>query len=332
MAYSTYLITGITGSFGQAMTRYLLQHTRATIRGLSRDELKQAQMRETFADDLGRLTLMLGDVRDRDRLQLALRGVDCVFHAAALKHVPLGERDPAEFIRTNIQGTEHVIRACIDQHVQQAILLSTDKAVAPINLYGCTKAVAERLWLRANGYAPHGTAFAALRYGNVTGSRGSVFGVWARALAEGRPLPLTDPAMTRFWITLDEAVQFAAFAAAQAPRGWLLVPVLPAYTLPDLAHAVTGDAAPAMQTLGIRPGEKLHEALMTAQEGAHALSYRHSDGTTYYAVPPVDPSWRPASPEQTAGWQAAPLAVPYTSDTWPRRLTAAGLRERLAHA
>ena len=328
--YRTVLITGITGSFGTAMLQHMLRTTTCTIRGLSRSELLQAQLRETLTqEERARVRLLLGDIRDYQRLIVAMHDVDVVWHAAALKRVDSGEYNPIEFTRTNIYGTEQVIAACIASGVKKAVLLSSDKSVSPCNLYGATKMVAERLWVRANSYSPYGTHFIATRYGNVTGSRGSVFDVWRRHREAGTPLPITHPAMTRFWITLDEAVQLAQFASLHGPRGSILIPQLEAYTVTDLAQAYGGEHVETVD-VGIRPGEKMHETLIAAHEASRLSMWRGENRVApkYYAIAPEDPSWH-QPPSFGITWEPYPLLDAYESGQWPYRLDTATLREQL---
>ncbi len=327
------LLTGVTGSFGTAMLRHLLRTTTVTIRGLSRSELLQSQLMDSLIpEDRIRVRLLLGDVRDYQRLLVAMRDVDVVFHAAALKRVDSGEYDPVEFVRTNVTGTENVALACIESQVKKAVFLSSDKAVSPCNLYGATKMVGERLWIRANGYAPYGTHFVCVRYGNVTGSRGSVFETWARHLEAGTPLPLTHPDMTRFWITLPEAVALAQFAALDGPRGAILVPHLQAYQVTDLARAFGGDDVTVTE-VGIRPGEKIHETLIADHEMARVSMKRHTDipgsSPCYYAIHPEQPSWTSKPYCGSIPWNLYQIQQPYESGSWSSRMDAATLRIRL---
>ena len=307
------------------MTAFLLENTDATIRIYSRDELKQSQMRATLGD--ARVRYFLGDVRDLERLKMALHGVTHIFHAAALKHVDAGEYNPDEFVRTNIGGSQNVIYASIQTGtVQRVVFLSTDKCVEPINLYGSTKAVAEKLMIRANGLSPHGTEFCVVRYGNVTGSRGSVIPYWKNLLAEKKPLPLTDAHMTRFWISLDEAVEAAWFTMREAPRGVIVVPHLCAYKLTDLASALSSCDYP-LDIVGIRPGEKLHESLMTREEITRSMFM-----SGYYCLTPVAPSWGVTSfpsHAQAVSTGSYAFATKYRSDVWKWRLDAERLRDLL---
>lgn len=329
----TVLITGGTGSLGQAMARFLLEHTDATIRIYSRDEYKQSEMCKQFGEE--RMRYFLGDVRDLSRLHVACIGVDLAIHAAALKKIEAGEYNIEEFVKTNVYGTQNVIAACRTMGIKQAIFVSTDKAVHAINGYGFSKGIAERLWVRANTYTPTETCYAAVRYGNVHCSRGSVVPFWQQQRITGQSLTLTSPLMTRFWMSIEEAVRLVWFAANYAPRGSILVPHLPAYYVVDLLQAVWGDGMPDFVIGGLRPGEKLAEQLLNDAESATTLLYGAAPGhLDYYCIPPVDPSW-PMAPwqdwptPQRGQWEPFPVEEVYTSDRWPWRLSVDELRERL---
>jgi len=266
------LITGGTGSFGRAFVRALLErHRPARVIVFSRDELKQFEMQQIFAAPAMRY--FLGDVRDRDRLMLAMRGVDYVVHAAALKQVPAAEYNPMECVKTNIHGAENVIQAALANGVQKVIALSTDKAANPINLYGATKLAADKLFVAANNIAGgNPTRFAVVRYGNVVGSRGSVVPFFRKLIAEGaRELPITDPRMTRFWISLAQAVDFVFRNFARMQGGEIFVPKIPSVRIVDLAEAM----APGLphKIIGIRPGEKLHEVMCPADDSHLTLEF-----------------------------------------------------------
>jgi UDP-N-acetylglucosamine 4,6-dehydratase len=259
---SGYLITGGTGSFGQAFTRHLLTTDVARVAILSRDEAKQAAMRQAFGDD-SRLRFMVGDVRDRDRLYRAMQGVDVVIHAAALKRVEVAEVDADECVKTNVLGTMHVITAATDAQVRKVVLLSTDKACSPLNAYGASKLLAEKLMLAANAKrGESGPRFAVTRYGNVAGSRGSVIPLWREMRGRGEPLRITDPCHTRFWMEMHEAVELVAWTVQHMEGGELVVPKLPAYRVGDLAAAFGGPT----EVVGARPGEKSAEAMVGADE------------------------------------------------------------------
>lgn len=256
------LITGGTGTFGRAFTRYALNQGASRVAALSRDEYKQAQWKAAFSDD-PRLRQFLGDVRDYARVRRATQGVDVVIHAAALKRVELSRYNPDEFVLTNVQGTRNVRDAAIESGVGRAVLLSSDKACAPINLYGATKLCAEYVFLDGNSYVGAAPVFSVVRYGNVADSRGSVIPFWREKLTRGELLPITDIRMTRFWMTMDEAVQLVANALGW-PAGHLYVPTLPSFRLTDLAVAL--GATRPFHFVGIRADEKLHEMLIGPDE------------------------------------------------------------------
>ncbi len=302
---SSVLVTGGTGSFGKAFVRALLDRydpRRLVI--LSRDELKQYECRSLFGDD-PRLRWFLGDVRDQPRLRRAMHGIDYVVHAAALKQVDTAEYNPFEFIRTNVEGSQNVVEAAIDSGVKKVVALSTDKASSPINLYGATKLCADRLFVSANHYAAaYETRFAVVRYGNVLGSRGSVVPLFKRLAADGESLPITDKRMTRFWITLPHAVQFVIDSFDRMQGGELYVPRIPSMRMTDLAEAI----APGAPThdIGIRPGEKLHEEMIAADDSRRTL--RTDDR---YVVEPYIAGWGYTSPEG----EPMPDGQAYRSDT-----------------
>lgn len=264
----TVVITGGTGTFGQAFTRYLLETEHiAAVRILSRDEMKQWEMSQRVPDQ--RLRFFIGDVRDRDRLRRAFSGADVVVHAAALKQVPSCEYNPFEAVKTNIIGAENVIDAAIESGVERIVGLSTDKAANPVNLYGATKLCAEKLFVQGNSYAGSGqTAFACVRYGNVVGSRGSVIPLFMEQRTRG-VLTITDRRMTRFWITVRQAVDFVKRSVETLHGGEIFVPKLPTVLIADVAKIVAPDAD--TREIGIRPGEKLHEVLITSEESRRTL-------------------------------------------------------------
>jgi UDP-N-acetylglucosamine 4,6-dehydratase len=299
----TLLITGGTGSFGSAFIRTVLErHDVASIRVFSRDELKQYDLERSLRDD--RLRLLLGDVRDRDRLRVATRGVDVIVHAAALKQVTSCEYNPFEAVQTNVIGAQNVISAAIDNNVPLTIALSTDKAVNPVNLYGATKLCAEKIFAQADVYAPGGPArFASVRYGNVVGSRGSVVPVFKQQ-AEAGVLTITDERMTRFWITLEAAVDFVLTSMELVGGGETFVPKIPSMKIVDLAKAMAPDAE--YRVTGIRPGEKLHEVLLTEDEARYTF-----DAGDRYVIKPQRPTWHGEAPEQAT---ALPDGFRYASD------------------
>jgi UDP-N-acetylglucosamine 4,6-dehydratase len=258
------LVTGGTGSFGQKFVRTLLERSRARrVIVFSRDELKQSQMQVPFAAHQDRLRLFLGDVRDANRLVRAFQGVDYVVHAAALKQVPALEYNPFEAVQTNIIGSQNVMTAAIDAHVRKAVLVSTDKAANPANLYGATKLCAERLFIAGNVYANGVTAFGVVRYGNVFGSRGSLVHVVQEQRKSGL-ITLTHEEMTRFWITLDQGVALVLQALAGMHGGEILIPKIPSMRVKDLITMLAPECT--IRVVGIRPGEKIHELLITPEE------------------------------------------------------------------
>ena len=275
------LVTGGTGSFGKAFIRTVL--SRFNPRRLivfSRDELKQSEMREQFnKSKFGCIRYFIGDVRDRDRLFRAFDAVDIVIHAAALKQVPTAEYNPIEAVKTNILGAANVIDAAIDRNVEKVIALSTDKAANPINLYGATKLCADKLFCAANSYSGyHSTRFSVVRYGNVIGSRGSVIPLFLKLRKNGS-LPITDPRMTRFWLTLEQGVDFVLANLARMKGGEIFVPKIPSMKLMDLAETIAPDCK--IEMTGIRPGEKLHEVMITKDDAHHTLEY----GDHYVILP-----------------------------------------------
>jgi UDP-N-acetylglucosamine 4,6-dehydratase len=284
----TVLVTGGTGSFGRRFIDTVL--SRAAPRKLivfSRDELKQHEMQVDMAarftpEQMGRMRFFLGDVRDRQRLTLALRGVDIVVHAAALKQVPAAEYNPSEFIQTNVLGAENIVWAALANRVGKVIALSTDKACNPANLYGATKLASDKTFVAANNLSGDiGARFAVVRYGNVVGSRGSVAPLFQRLIAEGvRELPITDPRMTRFWITLNQGVDFVLSSLSLMRGGEIFVPKIPSMKMTDLAEAM----APGLpiRVIGIRPGEKLHEMMISMDDARHVV-----DLGDRYAIEPA---------------------------------------------
>jgi len=269
----TVLITGGTGSFGRACVRQLLEkHNPKSIRIFSRDELKQWEMRREFGEH-PKLRFLIGDVRDLARLNRAVEGVDILFHAAALKQVPACEYNPMEAIKTNVNGAMNVINAALDNNVPRVIALSTDKAASPVNLYGATKLCSDRLFVQSNSYRGPGrkTIFSVVRYGNVMGSRGSVIPLFRKQKEKGE-LTITDDRMTRFWITLPQAVDFVLSSLEIMQGGEMFVPKIPSMKVIDLAKTIAPEAT--CRIVGIRPGEKLHECLITAEEGRIAYEMK----------------------------------------------------------
>lgn len=266
------LITGGTGSFGKRFIRFILDnYTPARLIVFSRDELKQFEMQQDFQHKAMRY--FIGDVRDKDRLLTATKNVDFVIHAAALKQVPAAEYNPNECIKTNINGAQNVIDACISNGVRKVIALSTDKAANPVNLYGATKLASDKLFVAANNIAgADGPRFAVVRYGNVVGSRGSVVPFYRKLLAEGvTKLPVTHVEMTRFWITLDEGVSFVIKNFARMQGGEIFVPKIPSIRILDLVEAMSGSKD--YELIGIRPGEKLHEVMVPEEMAHHSIEF-----------------------------------------------------------
>jgi UDP-N-acetylglucosamine 4,6-dehydratase len=267
------LITGGTGSFGKQFVQTVVNcYAPKKLIVFSRDELKQFDMRQVFNEERFRcMRYFIGDVRDRDRLYRAMDGVEIVIHAAALKQVPTAEYNPIEVIKTNILGGANLIDAAIDRNVQKVIALSTDKAANPINLYGATKLCSDKLFVAANGYSGHhGTKFSVVRYGNVLGSRGSVIPFFQQMRATG-VLPVTDPKMTRFWITLKQAVRFVMQCLERMRGGEIFVPKIPSMKIVDLARAVAPECR--LNIVGVRPGEKLHETMVPEDDARNTVEY-----------------------------------------------------------
>jgi len=319
------LITGGTGSFGRKFTETLLQRFRPNkIIIYSRDELKQSQMQPEYNRDCMRY--FIGDVRDRDRLTMAMKGVDYVVHAAALKQVPAAEYNPMECIKTNVNGAENVIHAALATDVKKVIALSTDKAANPINLYGATKLCSDKLFVAANNLAgsSHPARFSVVRYGNVVGSRGSVVPLFQQLIAKKADhLPITDPRMTRFWITLQEGVDFVLDNFKRMRGGEIFVPKLPSIRMTDLAEAM----AQGMPTrvIGIRPGEKLHEVMCPADDSHLTVEF-----AKHYVIQPAITFWN-EHPDYTTDndggvGKGVPEGFEYNSGTNPQFMNPAEIR------
>ncbi|MEG4227934.1 UDP-N-acetylglucosamine 4,6-dehydratase (inverting) [Microcoleus sp. N9_B2] len=322
----TILITGGTGSFGKKCVETLLsQYQPKKIIVYSRDELKQFEMAQKFDSLLMRY--FIGDVRDEKRLALAMREVDYVIHAAALKHIPVAEYNPMECIKTNINGADNVINVALEQGVDKVIALSTDKAVNPINLYGATKLAADKLFVAANNLAgDRKTRFSVVRYGNVLGSRGSVVPFFQKLIQEGATeIPITDPRMTRFWITLNQGIDFVLKNFTRMQGGEIFVPKIPSMKMTDMAEAL----APGVphKTVGIRPGEKLHE-VMCPVESSH-LTLEFDDH--YVITPTIEYSYSLDYATNALGEQGISVAPDfvYSSDVNQEWLTATQLLEML---
>lgn len=325
----SFLITGGTGSFGQRFARTVLsRHAPKRVVIFSRDELKQFDMQhdEPFRSRDDVVRFFLGDVRDERRLRRAMEGIDVVIHAAALKHVTACEYNPFEAIKTNILGAQNVINAALASHVKRVIALSTDKAAAPINLYGATKLASDKLFVAANHYkGEHDVAFSGVRYGNVMGSRGSVipFFITRRPLGV---LPVTDERMTRFNITLQQSVDFVLACLERMWGGELFVPRIPSYRILDLVKAIAPDAQ--IKIVGIRAGEKLHEEMITATDALGTVEF-----DDYYVILPSMPLWdtdRFAADSNDRPGRRCDYGFSYNSGTNDRFLTVSELRELIA--
>ncbi len=323
------LVTGGTGSFGRRFIETVL--TRARPRKLivfSRDELKQSEMQADLAERFGPdamacMRFFLGDVRDRERLTLAFRGVDIVIHAAALKQVPAAEYNPSECIHTNVLGAENVVWACLANRVKQVVALSTDKACNPANLYGATKLASDKTFVAANNLSGDiGAKFSVVRYGNVVGSRGSVAPLFQRLIAKGvAELPITDPRMTRFWITLNQGVDFVLSSLSLMRGGEIFVPKIPSMKMTDLAAAMAPDLP--IKVVGIRPGEKLHEMMISVDDARTTV-----DLGDRYAIEPAFVEYTRKSFGEDHPMAADGFS--YASDTNDDWLSGAGLLELLA--
>ena len=310
----TILVTGGTGSFGKNFVGRVLETEVKKVIVFSRDELKQYEMAQEFTDP--RIRFFIGDVRDKDRLFRAFDGVDIVVHAAALKHVGVCEYNPFEAIKTNILGAQNIIETAIDRGVEKVIALSTDKAANPVNLYGATKLASDKLFVAANSYSgSKKTRFAVVRYGNVVGSRGSVVPFFNKVKETGR-IPITDERMTRFWITLDQGVQFVIDNLARMKGGEIFIPKIPSMKVTDLATAIAPDCK--MEIVGIRPGEKLHETMITEDDARHTLDYG-----SYYVIQPEFPWWDATGAK---GGTILPNGFSYVSNTNNKWLTVEELR------
>ncbi len=313
----TVLVTGATGSFGKAFIEIMLRdyHPRKLI-VFSRDELKQHEMRVQGFDHPS-LRYFIGDVRDVDRLRRAMHGVDVVVHAAALKQVPACEYNPFEAVQTNIQGARHVIEAALDNRVKRVLALSTDKAVNPVNLYGATKLVHEKLFIQANAYSgAEPVRFSCVRYGNVVGSRGSVIPLFREQKKTGK-VTVTDPRMTRFWITLEQGVRFVIHCIERMHGGEVFIPKIPSMNIMDLVAAIAEGCS--VEHVGIRPGEKLHEVLVSEDEARSTL-----DLPDMYLIQPLHPWWKVSA---IPGSQPVSDGFRYASDSNSQWLTIPQLRE-----
>ncbi|MDP6722319.1 MAG: UDP-N-acetylglucosamine 4,6-dehydratase (inverting) [Pirellulaceae bacterium] len=320
------LVTGGTGSFGRAfISTVLRKHKPRKLVVFSRDELKQHEMQSnpSFSDGADILRFYIGDVRDADRLEMAMRDIDVVIHAAALKHVPIAEYNPFECIRTNVHGAENVVSAALRAGVKRVIGLSTDKAVNPVSLYGASKLAADKIFVAANNLAgADGPRFAIVRYGNVLGSRGSVLPLFQRLVSTGvKTLPITDPRMTRFWITLEQSVEFVLSSLSRMHGGELFVPKIPSMRVADLARAVAPDLD--HEIIGIRPGEKLHEVLLTEDDSRTTRAFDDR-----YVIVPMYHFWSARHDVEQLGEPVAE-GFRYASDNNEQWLSSADIRKLL---
>ncbi|MDD5560625.1 MAG: UDP-N-acetylglucosamine 4,6-dehydratase (inverting) [Candidatus Omnitrophica bacterium] len=317
------LVTGGTGSFGKKFTEMVFKKFKLKkLIIFSRDEFKQSEMAKVFPDDKYPIRFFLGDVRDKGRLCRAFEGVDYVIHAAALKQVPALEYNPLEAVKTNIQGADNIVDAALDRGVKKVIVLSTDKAVNPINLYGATKLVAEKIFINANAYGGNRVKFSVVRYGNVMASRGSVIELFLDLKRRGiTEFPITDDAMTRFWMTLEQSVNFVITALKEAEGGEIFVPKIPSMKIVDLARAILPECK--FKKIGIRPGEKLHELLISCDEARNAKIFNG-----LYVIMPQFSGGR-AINEKYEKYTKVPVGFSYASDTNKKWLTQTELRKAL---
>jgi UDP-N-acetylglucosamine 4,6-dehydratase (inverting) len=317
------LITGGTGSFGRAFVKHVLDRYPDIKRLVvfSRDELKQFEMSQEIPKNKDKtIRFFIGDVRDQERLHRALEGIDVVIHAAALKQIPAAEYNPFECIKTNVLGAQNLIEACLDTGVQRVVALSTDKAAAPINLYGATKLCSDKLFVAANNVKGHrDIRFSVVRYGNVMGSRGSVIPFFLEKRKTGA-LPITDPAMTRFNISLQEAVDMVLWSIANAWGGEILVPKIPSYRVTDVAMAIGPECEHPV--VGVRPGEKIHEEMITASD-----SFNTVDLGNYYAILPAGAPYTVDDYCRKSEARPVKPGFSYNSGSNERFLTVAELRE-----
>ncbi len=306
------LLTGGTGSFGRKFTEMMLkQYNPKAIRIFSRDELKQWEMEKEFNGD-PRLRFFIGDVRDKVRLERAMDGANIVVHAAALKQVPICEYNPFEAVKTNVLGAQNVIEAAIDHNIEKVMAISSDKAVNPVNLYGATKMCMEKLFVAANAYVGGNrqTRMSSARYGNVVGSRGSVIPLFKEQRKKGT-VTVTDKRMTRFWLTLEQGVEFVIKCVEIMRGGEIFVPKIPSMKMMDLARAI--DPSCRIKIIGIRPGEKIHERLLTEDESRHTVEFNG-----FFVIEPEHPWW---SKEKLKGGKLLPQGFAYSSDTNSQWLT-----------
>jgi len=314
------LLTGGTGSFGKAFTRIMLKrHKPKSLRIFSRDEFKQQEMRQMFNDPC--LRYFIGDVRDKERLERAMKDVDIVVHAAALKQIPSCEYNPFEAVKTNILGAQNVINAAIDNNIEKVMAISTDKAVNPVNLYGATKLCAEKIFIQANSYVgTRRTKLSCVRYGNVVGSRGSIIPLF-KEQKKSNTLTITDERMTRFWITLDQGLEFVIKCIELMHGGEVFIPKIPSMRVMDLAKAIAPDCK--IKFIGIRPGEKLHEVLISEEEARHTLEFEN-----FFVIEPEYHWW---SKDNWKGKDRLKDGFRYSSDTNSEWLTTEKMKRMIKY-
>ncbi|HIF03267.1 MAG TPA: UDP-N-acetylglucosamine 4,6-dehydratase (inverting) [Nitrospinaceae bacterium] len=318
------LVTGGTGSFGKKLIATIFEKYKPKqVIVFSRDELKQFEMRDTFPTEKFPIKYYIGDIRDRERLYRVSYGMDLIVHAAAMKQVPTAEYNPFEAVKTNINGAQNVIEAALENGVKRVVALSTDKACSPINLYGATKLTSDKLFAAANHWqGSHQVAFSVVRYGNVVGSRGSVIPFFIKKKAEG-VLPITHESMTRFWITLEQGVEFVLYCLKQMHGGELFVPKIPSMNIMDLAKAIAPEAK--TEIIGIRPGEKIHEVMISSDDALNTLEFE-----SHYVIQPAHPWWDNLKYIKIKGGKAVENDFVYSSDNNSDWLTVDRLKQYIA--
>ena len=321
----TILVTGGTGSFGKKYIETVLdRYQPKKLIVYSRDELKQFEMRGTYPTEKYPINYFIGDVRDRERLYRVAHGVDIIVHAAALKQVPTAEFNPFEAVKTNIHGAQNVIEAALENDVKKVVALSTDKACNPINLYGATKLASDKMFAAANHWqGSHHTAFSVVRYGNVVGSRGSVIPFFLKKKEDG-VIPITDERMTRFWITLEQGVQFVLDCLKRMHGGELFVPKIPSMRIMDLAKAIAPEAK--TEIIGIRPGEKIHEVMISSDDAINTLEF-----DTHFVIQPAHPWWDNLEYIKINGGRHVEDGFTYSSGNNTQWLTIDELRKMIAN-
>ena len=318
------LVTGGTGSFGKKLIATIFdKYKPKQVIVFSRDELKQFEMRDTFPTEKFPIKYFIGDVRDRERLYRVTYGMDFIVHAAAMKQVPTAEYNPFEVVKTNINGAQNVIEAALENGIKRVVALSTDKACSPINLYGATKLTSDKLFAAANHWqGSHQVAFSVVRYGNVVGSRGSVIPFFIKKKAEG-VLPITHESMTRFWITLEQGVEFVLNCLQQMHGGELFVPKIPSMNIMDLAKAIAPEAK--TEIIGIRPGEKIHEVMISSDDALNTLEFE-----SHYVIQPAHPWWDNLKYIKIKGGKEVENDFVYSSDNNSDWLTVDRLKQYIA--